>query len=131
MDTPVCPVGDLHPGRRLVLAMVQNREGQLPYTAPVLAGLFFLTHGTYHKKCGLRLACRTAAASAEPYVLTLDEGKWNGRDTYCKWSGVPNGFGQSDPDRRRSPADLPPLLPHPAAGLPAVLHFVLGGGQPA
>lgn len=38
---------------------------------------------------------------------------------------------QPDPDRRRSPADLPPLLPHPAAGLPAVLHFVLGGGQPA
>lgn len=33
----------------LVLAMVQNREGQLPYTAAVLVGLFFLTHGTYHK----------------------------------------------------------------------------------
>ena len=77
----------------LVLAMVQNREGQLPYTAAVLVGLFFLTHGTYHKKCGLRLACRTAAAAAEPYLLTLDEGKWNGRDTYCMWSGVPNGFG--------------------------------------
>ena len=59
----------------LVLAMVQNREGQLPYTAAVLVGLFFLTHGTYHKKCGLRLACRTAAAAAEPYLLTLDEGK--------------------------------------------------------
>ena len=97
----------------LVLAMVQNREGQLPYTAPVLAGLFFLTHGTYHKKCGLRLACRTAAASAEPYVLTLDEGKWNGRDTYCKWSGVPNGFGsqiQTDDGAQRVYRRFCPIL---------------------
>lgn len=97
----------------LVLAMVQNREGQLPYTAPVLAGLFFLTHGTYHKKCGLRLACRTAAASAEPYVLTLDEGKWNGRDTYCKWSGVPNGFGsqiQTDDGAQRVYRRYCPIL---------------------
>ena len=58
-----------------------------------MAGLFFLLHGTYHKKCGLRLSCRTAASVSEPYILTLDEGKWNGRDTYCKWTGTPNGFG--------------------------------------
>ena len=77
----------------LMLAMHQDREGQLPYSAAVLAGLFFLLHGTYHKRCALRLSCRTAASAAEPYILTLDEGKWNGRDTYCKWSGVPNGFG--------------------------------------
>lgn len=77
----------------LVLSVTQDREGQLPYSAAVLAGLFFLLHGTYHKRCALRLSCRTAASAAEPYILTLDEGKWNGRDTYCKWSGVPNGFG--------------------------------------
>lgn len=97
----------------LVLAMVQNREGQLPYTAPVLVGLFFLTHGAYHKKCGLRLACRTAAAAAEPYLLTLDEGKWNGRDTYCKWSGVPNGFGsqiQTDDGAQRVYRRYCPIL---------------------
>lgn len=82
----------------LTLSLAQDREGQLPYTAAALAGLFFLFHGSYHKRCGLRLSCRTAASAAEPYVLTLDEGKWNGRDTYCKWSGVPNGFGQSGPD---------------------------------
>ena len=34
-----------------------------------------------------------AAASAEPYRVTLDEGKWNGRDTYAKHSGTPDGFG--------------------------------------
>ena len=97
----------------LFLSMAQNRDGQLPYTAPVLVGLFFLTHGTYHKKCGLRLACRTAAAAAEPYVLTLDEGKWNGRDTYCKWSGVPNGFGsqiQTDDGAQRIYRRYCPIL---------------------
>ena len=46
-----------------------------------LFGLFFLLHGTYHKRCALRLSCRTAAAAAEPYLVTLDEGKWNGKDT--------------------------------------------------
>ena len=75
------------------LAAAQNREGELPCAAAVLAGLFFLLHGTYHKKCALRLSCRTAASAAEPYLLTLDEGKWSGRDTYCKWSGPPDGFG--------------------------------------
>ena len=77
----------------LTLAGAQNREGELPYSAAVLAGLFFLLHGGYHKKCALRLSCRTAASAAEPYLLTLDEGKWSGRDTYCKWSGEPVGFG--------------------------------------
>lgn len=97
----------------LFLSVAQNREGQLPYTAPVLVGLFFLTHGTYHKRCGLRLACRTAAAAAEPYVLTLDEGKWNGRDTYCKWSGTPNGFGsqvQTDDGAQRIYSRYCPIL---------------------
>ena len=97
----------------LFLSVAQNREEQLPYTAPVLVGLFFLTHGTYHKRCGLRLACRTAAAAAEPYVLTLDEGKWNGRDTYCKWSGTPNGFGsqvQTDDGAQRIYSRYCPVL---------------------
>lgn len=66
---------------------------RLPYTAAALAGLYFLLLGIYHKKCALRLSCRTAAASASPYRVTLDEGKWNGRDTYCKWSGDTAGFG--------------------------------------
>ena len=97
----------------LTLSLAQDREGQLPYTAAALAGLFFLLHGSYHKRCGLRLSCRTAASAAEPYVLTLDEGKWNGRDTYCKWSGVPNGFGsqvQMDDGAQRIYRVVCPLL---------------------
>ena len=97
----------------LTLSLAQDREGQLPYTAAALAGLFFLLHGSYHKRCGLRLSCRAAASAAEPYVLTLDEGKWNGRDTYCKWSGVPNGFGsqvQMDDGAQRIYRVVCPLL---------------------
>ena len=93
MDTLAAMSGIFTLADALVLAVTQDREGQLPYSAAVLAGLFFLLHGTYHKKCGLRLSCRTAASVSEPYILTLDEGKWNGRDTYCKWTGTPNGFG--------------------------------------
>ena len=105
----------------MTLSLSQDREGQLPYAAAALAGLFFLLHGSYHKRCGLRLSCRTAAWAAEPYVLTLDEGKWNGRDTYCKWSGVPNGFGsqiQMDDGAQRI---YRVVCPSAAAGLPAVL----------
>ena len=43
--------------------------------------------------CAQRLSCRTAAASSSPYRVTLDEGKWNGRDTYSKWAGDAAGFG--------------------------------------
>ena len=97
----------------LVLTVTQEREGELPYSAAVLAGLVFLLHGAYHKKCALRLSCRTAAAVSEPYILTLDEGKWNGRDTYCKWSGVPSGFGsqiQMDDGAQRIYRVVCPLL---------------------
>lgn len=73
----------------LQLAGSQSRGGQLSYCPAALFGLFFLLHGTYHKRCALRLSCRTAAAAAEPYLVTLDEGKWNGKDTYAKWSGTP------------------------------------------
>ena len=76
-----------------LLALSQDREGQLPYCAVALTALALMMHGEYHKRCALRLSCRTAAMAAEPYLVTLDEGKWNGKDTYTKWSGVPTGFG--------------------------------------
>ncbi len=77
----------------VLLALYQNREGQLPYCAVALAALGLMMHGEYHKRCALRLSCRTAAMAAEPYLVTMDEGKWNGKDTYAKWSGIPTGFG--------------------------------------
>ena len=101
----------------LLLAGSQDRGGQLSYCPAALFGLFFLLHGTYHKRCALRLSCRTAAAAAEPYLVTLDEGKWNRKDTYAKWSGTPRRLWQPDPDGRRRPAHLPGVLSRPAAGL--------------
>ena len=76
----------------VVLALHQS--DRLPYTAAALTGLYFLLLGIHHKQCARRLSCRTAAASSSPYRVTLDEGKWNGRDTYSKWSGEATGFGQ-------------------------------------
>lgn len=76
----------------IVLAM--NGSDRLPFTAATLTGLYFLVLGMHHKRCANRLSCRTAAASSSPYRVTLDEGKWNGRDTYSKWSGDASHFGQ-------------------------------------
>lgn len=80
-------------GDGVVLALTGDDAARLPYTAVALAGLWCQLHGSYHKKCALRLSCRTAAASSHPYRVTLDEGKWNGRDTYAKWSGDCRDFG--------------------------------------
>lgn len=66
---------------------------ELPCCALNLLALYLALRGEYHRRRGLRLACRAAAASAEPYLVTLDAEKWNGRDTYTKHSGSPNGFG--------------------------------------
>ena len=77
----------------LTMAAPEAGVVRTPYTAPCLLGVFYLLHGTYHKRCGMRLACRTAAASAEPEIVTLEPEKWNGRDAYCKWTGDTEGFG--------------------------------------
>ena len=76
----------------VMLALAESER--LPYTAAALTGLYFLLLGIHHKQCANRLSCRTAAASSSPYRVTLDEGKWNGRDTYSKWSGDAAAFGQ-------------------------------------
>ena len=75
------------------LAMDSQSSGRMPYTLVCLAGLFFLLHGSYHKRCALRLSCRGACAASSPYRVTLEPGKWNDRDTYCKWSGDAERFG--------------------------------------
>ena len=101
----------------IVLAL--SESSRLPYTAAALTGLYMLLLGIYHKKCALRLSCRTAAASASPYRVTLDEGKWNGRDTYSKWSGDAAGFGsqiQMDDGAQRIYLRVCPVLLLGAAG---------------
>lgn len=70
------------------------RGGQMPYCALAALAIGFFMRGTWLKRRGQRVACRTAAAAAHPYLVTLDEDKWNGRDTYAKWSGQAVGFGR-------------------------------------
>lgn len=64
-----------------------------PFCAPAVLGLWCVLLGNLQERRGQRLCCRTAAAASEPYLVTRDEGKWNNRDTYVKWSGPAAGFG--------------------------------------
>ena len=64
-----------------------------PLSLVSCAALLITLEGSRKKRWGQRTACRTAAAASEPYLVTRDEGKWNGRDTYAKWSGNTAGFG--------------------------------------
>ena len=95
------------------LALAEGPQDRLPYTLVCLTGLFCLLHGTYHKRCAVRLSCRTAASSATPYRVTLDPDLWNDRDTYSKWSGDNEGFGsriQADDGAQRIFRRVCPLL---------------------
>ena len=78
----------------LTMTALYARAGQMPYCAAMVLGVALLLRGTARKRRGNRLACRTAASASQPYLVTQDEGKWNGRDTYTKWSGQPIGFGR-------------------------------------
>ncbi len=78
----------------LTMETLDPREGQMPYCAAIVLGIALLLRGTSQKRRGLRLACKTAAAASKPYLVTLDEDRWNGWDAYAKWSGEPVGFGR-------------------------------------
>ena len=113
------------------LALGETAPERLPYSLVCLAGLFCLLHGSYHKRCALRLSCRTAAASAAPYRVTLDPGLWNDRDTYSKWSGTPEGFGsqiQADDGAQRLFRRLCPLLL--LAGVTFAILATVGNDRP-
>ena len=78
----------------LTLYQLDPREGQMPYCAAIVLGIALLLRGTNRKRRGMRLACKTAASAAHPYLVTLDDAKWNGWGTYTKWLGEPVGFGR-------------------------------------
>ena len=104
MDTLTALACVLTLGDGIDLTMAAQPPARLPYTLVCLTGLFFLLHGSYHKRCGQRLACRTAATASSPYRVTLEPGLWSERDTYAKWSGTPEDFGsqiQSDDGAQR------------------------------
>lgn len=97
----------------LTVERLSPRDGQLPCCAVCVLGLGLQMWGAYLKRKGQRLTCRTAAAAHDPYLVTLDEGKWSGRDTYTKWSGESAGFGsqiQADDGAERIFHVAAPLL---------------------
>lgn len=77
----------------LYLLLFPPELPRMPYCCLSLLHLFFLLEGLYHKRCALRISCRTASAAANPYRVTLDEATWNHRDTYSKWASTAEGFG--------------------------------------
>ena len=113
------------------LAMAEEPAARLPYTLVCLAGLFCLLHGNYHKRCALRMSCRTAASSASPYRITLDPQKWNDQSAYAKWSGTWEGFGsciQADDGAQRIFRRFCPLLV--LGDLSFALMVSVGGEHP-
>lgn len=77
----------------LLPTLSQGEPTRVPFCAVGVLSLWSVMAGSLLKRRGQRLACRTAASASEPYLVTRDEGKWNGKDTYMKWSGPVSGFG--------------------------------------
>lgn len=103
----------------VTMNFLNPREGCLPYSLISMLCLALGLWGRYLKLLSLRTACRTAQTAKTPYLVTLDEGKWDGRSVFAKWSGSIDGFGsqiQSDDGSMR--------LLRPAAAL-LVLACVL------
>lgn len=76
----------------LTMNLLQLRQG-LPYSLICVLALGMSLWGKSMKQLNLRTSCRTAAAAKSPYLVTLDEEKWDGRAVYTKWSGSTTGFG--------------------------------------
>ena len=72
---------------------IGNRGESMPYSLICVLGLGFGLWGRYINRLTLRISCRTAAAAKTPYLVTLDEDRWDGRSVFSKWSGEPKGFG--------------------------------------
>ena len=112
------------------LRLMPERD-TLPYAAACCLGLFCCMWGTYDKRQGLRLSCRTAASASEPYLVTLDPKSWNGRDAYAKWSGPAYGFGsqiqEEDGTQRLYRITVPLLL---LGSLLCALLASVGQGMP-
>ena len=76
-----------------------DRNDSLPYSLVSVLALGIGLSGRYMKRISLRTACRIAATAKTPYLVTLDEQKWDGRPVFSKWQGTTDGFGsqiQSD-----------------------------------
>ncbi len=109
---------------------IGSRNESLPYSLICVLSLGFGLWGRYMKRLTLRISCRTAAAAKTPYLVTLDEDRWDGRSVFSKWPGV-KGFGsqiQSDDGTMRTFRTVAPLLM--LASLLFSLQASVGQGRP-
>lgn len=74
------------------ISLLHTRDG-LPYSLVSVMALGFGLWGRYMDRLTRRTSCRTAAAAKSPYLVTLDEDRWDGRAAFTKWSGNVTGFG--------------------------------------
>lgn len=77
----------------LTIGRLEGREGCLPCGAVTALGIAFALWGEHAHRRGDRMSAKAAAQVHEPYVVTLDESKWNGRPAYTKESGLAVGVG--------------------------------------
>ncbi len=88
----------------ITMNLLHTREG-IPYTVVSVLALALGLWCKYMKQLSLRISCRTAATAKTPYLVTLDENRWDGRAVFTKWSGSAEGFGsqiQSDDGAMRA-----------------------------
>ena len=108
-------------------------EGELPLGYGGLSALilYFCCLGEYKRRKALRQTCKTAASAAEPYLVTRDEAKWNGRGTFSKHGGEPVGFGsqvqQKDGAQKIYQRTAPVIL---LASVVLALLSSVGKGEP-
>lgn len=77
----------------LTMLLTPIRQVTLPLFAPGALVLGFQLWGMYWKRRALRLSCRTAAAAAQPELLTVEPGQWNEKEVYRRRAGDLHGFG--------------------------------------
>lgn len=97
----------------LTFGIWPQRGEALPCCAVTTLGLTFAMWGRYLRQQGDRLSAKAAAQTSAPYVVSMDEDKWNHRPAYCKWAGRPKGFGsqlQMEDGAQRAYSVASPIL---------------------
>ncbi|OUN20951.1 hypothetical protein [Pseudoflavonifractor sp. An85] len=77
----------------LTFGVWPQRGDAIPCCAVTALGLSMAMWGRCLRQQGDRLSAKAASQVSAPYVVSLDEDKWNHRPAYCKWAGIARGFG--------------------------------------
>ena len=97
----------------LTFGIWPQRGEALPCCAVTALGLTLAMWGRCLRQQGDRLSAKAASQTSAPYVVSMDEDKWNHRPAYCKWAGLGKGFGsqlQMEDGAQRAYSVAAPLL---------------------